>query len=50
VTYPPDVWVQADAREGLELLAEALPDPGRRPWFTRPGQPVCLVGSGDRLP
>jgi thiamine pyrophosphate-dependent acetolactate synthase large subunit-like protein len=36
VTYPPDVWVKADAREGLALLAEALPDPGRRPWFTRP--------------
>jgi thiamine pyrophosphate-dependent acetolactate synthase large subunit-like protein len=36
VTYPPDVWVKADARVGLELLAEALPDPGRRTWFSLP--------------
>ena len=36
VTYPPDVWVKADARAGLEALAEALADPGRRPWFALP--------------
>jgi thiamine pyrophosphate-dependent acetolactate synthase large subunit-like protein len=45
VTYPPDVWVKADARVGLELLADALPDPGRRPWFSRPGSPPTWAGA-----
>jgi thiamine pyrophosphate-dependent acetolactate synthase large subunit-like protein len=44
VTYPPDVWVKADAREGLEVLAEALPDPGRRPWFELPQGRAAYAG------
>ena len=44
VTYPADVWVKADAREGLEVLAEALPDPGRRTWFDRPAGRAAYAG------
>jgi len=36
VTYPPDLWVRADAAQAMATLADALPDPGRRPWFDRP--------------
>jgi acetolactate synthase-1/2/3 large subunit len=45
VTYRPDVWVKSDAREALELLAEALPDTGRRPWFTRPDGRSAYAGA-----
>jgi thiamine pyrophosphate-dependent acetolactate synthase large subunit-like protein len=42
VNYRPDLWVRADARQALEALVQALPEPGRRPWW----QPV---GGRDHL-
>ncbi|HWH30562.1 MAG TPA: thiamine pyrophosphate-binding protein [Mycobacteriales bacterium] len=44
VNYPPDVWVRADAAQALAALEEALPDPGRRPWWTPPGDRAHLRG------
>ena len=35
VTYPPDVWVEADARDGLRLLLDAAGE-RREPWATVP--------------
>ena len=36
VNYPPDVFVQIDARQGLEQVVALLPENAREPWFTRP--------------
>jgi thiamine pyrophosphate-dependent acetolactate synthase large subunit-like protein len=44
VTYPPDVWVRADAAEGLRALLDGLPEPGRRPWWERPPGRESLAG------
>jgi len=49
VNYPPDLWVRADARQALGALAEALPDPGRRPWWRPPGDRSHLAGQETAL-
>jgi len=36
VTYPPDVWVPADAAVALRGLLAALPPDSRSSWWTRP--------------
>jgi thiamine pyrophosphate-dependent acetolactate synthase large subunit-like protein len=49
VNDPPDVWVRADAWQALSALLEALPDPGRRPWWQRPGHRSHLTGPETAL-
>lgn len=49
VNYPADVWVPADARQALEALAGALPDPGRRPWWEPVGSRGHLAGQETAL-
>ncbi|WP_324275505.1 hypothetical protein [Blastococcus brunescens] len=36
VTYPPDVWVEADAADALRGLLTALPGEPRAAWWARP--------------
>lgn len=49
VNYPPEIWVRADVGEALTTLAEALPEPGRRPWFERPAGRAHLAGPETAL-
>ena len=38
VNYPPDVLLQADAKEALSRLLEELPDEQRERWWSPPGE------------